>query len=281
MGNSKLYIIGNGFDLWHGIPSKYADFKAYVGQHDRQLLRTVDDYLPAGDNWSDLESALADLDIDSIIDDLGQFMPSYGADDWSDAGHHDFQYEVDRVVQRLSKGLRQQFSAWVHQLPIPSPATAQRRLSTLDPTSRFLSFNYTPTLQQLYGVPGDQVLHIHGSTDRPDSDLVLGHAWNPSTRPSLNDRHDIEDLDVRLMEANDILDGYFSKTFKPSSRLIKSINPSGQSSLMLTRCMCLGTHCQPWMHHTSKHLSLCQPSRRPNGWWSAAMKERRHQKRRF
>lgn len=138
MGNRKLYIIGNGFDLWHGIPSKYADFKAYVRQHDRELLRTVDDYLPAGDDWSDLESALADLDIDSIIDDLSQFMPSYGADDWSDAGHHDFQYEVDRVVQSLSKELRQQFSAWVHQLPIPSPATAQRRLSTLDPTSRFL-----------------------------------------------------------------------------------------------------------------------------------------------
>lgn len=221
MGNRKLYIIGNGFDLWHGIPSKYADFKAYVRQHDRELLRTVDDYLPAGDDWSDLESALADLDIDSIIDDLSQFMPSYGADDWSDAGHHDFQYEVDRVVQSLSKELRQQFSAWVHQLPIPSPATAQRRLSTLDPTSRFLSFNYTPTLQQLYGVPGEHVLHIHGSADRPDSDIVLGHAWNPSTRPSLNDRHDVEDLDVRLMEANDILDGYFSKTFKPSSRLIQ------------------------------------------------------------
>ena len=75
MGNRKLYIIGNGFDLWHGIPSRYADFKAYVRQHDRQLLRTVDDYLPAGDDWSDLESALADLDIDSIIDDLSQFMP--------------------------------------------------------------------------------------------------------------------------------------------------------------------------------------------------------------
>jgi len=44
MGNRKLYIIGNGFDLWHGLPSRYADFKAYVRQHDRELLRTVDDY---------------------------------------------------------------------------------------------------------------------------------------------------------------------------------------------------------------------------------------------
>lgn len=27
---SKLYIIGNGFDISHGVPSKYSDFLMYV-----------------------------------------------------------------------------------------------------------------------------------------------------------------------------------------------------------------------------------------------------------
>jgi hypothetical protein len=27
-----LYIIGNGFDLHHGIPSKYSDFKIYLAK---------------------------------------------------------------------------------------------------------------------------------------------------------------------------------------------------------------------------------------------------------
>ncbi|MGE0315737.1 MAG: AbiH family protein [Lautropia sp.] len=30
MQPSKLYVIGNGFELWHGISSSYAQFKEYV-----------------------------------------------------------------------------------------------------------------------------------------------------------------------------------------------------------------------------------------------------------
>ncbi|OYY26063.1 MULTISPECIES: AbiH family protein [unclassified Acidovorax] len=56
---SKLYVIGNGFDLWHGIPSSYREFKSFVQEHDRDLFNAVENYLPAGKDWSDLESALA------------------------------------------------------------------------------------------------------------------------------------------------------------------------------------------------------------------------------
>src|SRR6266581_3083432 len=143
MKNRKLYIIGNGFDLWHGIPSSFAQFKEFVREHDSDLLKAVEDYLPADENWSDLELALADIDVDSIIDDLGHFMTPYGADEWSDSGHHDFQYEVDRVVKCLSIELRRRFGEWICQLPIPTRATAQLGLATIDPTALFLSFNYT------------------------------------------------------------------------------------------------------------------------------------------
>lgn len=50
--------------------------------------------------------------------------------------------------------------------------------------------------------------------------LYWGHAWHPQTRKSLNDRPDIEDIDTRLMEANGIIDDYFSATFKRSADLI-------------------------------------------------------------
>ncbi|UCV19533.1 bacteriophage abortive infection AbiH family protein [Ferribacterium limneticum] len=221
MKNRHLYIIGNGFDLWHGIPSRYREFKSYLEEHDRDLLHTVEDYLPAGKDWSDLESSLAGIDVDRIIDDLGHFMSSYGADDWSDSGHNDFQYEVERTVQMLSSELRKQFAAWIRQLSIPTPMTAPQCLKTINSAANFLSFNYTSTLQILYGVADDRILHIHGRSDIHDSDLILGHAWNPMERRSLNDRNDIEDIDTRLMEAHDILDEYFANTFKPSTRLIQ------------------------------------------------------------
>lgn len=90
----------------------------------------------------------------------------------------------------------------------------------LDADALFFSFNYTNTLGVLYGVPLEQILFIHGCADLADDELVLGHAWHPQSRKSLNDRPDIEEIDTRLMEANDIIDGYFSATFKRSTELI-------------------------------------------------------------
>lgn len=216
----KLYVIGNGFDLWHGIPSSLAQFKQYIQATDSDIYREVENYLPAQDDWSDLERSLADMDVDALIDNLGHFMSSYGAEDWSDAGHHDFQYEVQNAVEHLSTGLRLRFSEWIRALPIPTPATAKRQLTMLDTDGAFFSFNYTNTLGSVYGVPPEKILFIHGCADLADDDLVLGHAWHPQTRRSLNDRPDIEDIDTRLMEANDIIDDYFSATFKRSADLI-------------------------------------------------------------
>ena len=216
----KLYVIGNGFDLWHGIPSSSDKFKQYVQATDHDVYREVEAYLPTQEDWTDLERALADMDVDALIGNLGHFIVSYGAEDWSDAGHHDFQYEVKNTVERLSTSLRLRFSEWIRKLPIPTPATAHKRLATLDTDAVFFTFNYTNTLVSLYGVPPERILYIHGCADRIDDGLVLGHAWHPQTRKSLNDRLDIEDIDTRLMEANGIIDRYFSTTFKHSADLM-------------------------------------------------------------
>ena len=220
MKSGKLYVIGNGFDLWHGSPSSLALFKQHVQATDRDVYREVKEYLCTREDWSDLELALADMDADALIDNLGHFMVSYGAEDWSDSGHHDFQYEVRNVVERLSAVLRLRFAEWVRTLPVPGPATARKRLATLDTGALFFSFNYTSTLGTLYGVRPEQILFIHGCADLADDELVLGHAWHPNTRKSLNDRPDISEIDTRLMEANDVIDGFFSATFKRSAELI-------------------------------------------------------------
>lgn len=220
MKSDTLYLIGNGFDLWHGIPSSLAKFKQYVRLVDPDIYREVEEYLPTREDWSDLELALADIDVNVIIDNLGHFMSSYGADDWSDSGHHDFQYEVQNVVNRLSIELRKRFTEWVRKLPIPSPETTRKRLANLDAGAVFFSFNYTSTLEKLYGVDSARILFIHGRADLENDQLVLGHGWEPQNRKSLNDYPGIEEIDSRLFEANDILDDYFSATYKPSKELI-------------------------------------------------------------
>ncbi|MEB1942258.1 bacteriophage abortive infection AbiH family protein [Xanthomonas campestris] len=221
MQPNKLFVIGNGFDLHHGIPSRFSNFRNFVENHDTCVFDAVEEYLPVAEGWADLEAALADVDPDQITDDLGHFAPSYSSDDWSDSGHHDFQYEVDKLVERLSTDLRSLFAKWIRQLQIPDRNQIMQPVEVLDPTGAFLSFNYTGTLTQTYGIPRQQILYIHGYAEMAEDELILGHAWRSEDRRSLNDRQDVTELDTRLVEVHEILDDYFSKTFKPSDKLIQ------------------------------------------------------------
>ncbi|MFL7853368.1 AbiH family protein [Providencia rettgeri] len=59
----RLYIIGNGFDIRHGLPTGYKHFKSYVAKNDQELYDSIEEYIPAGDEWNELESALGEIDM--------------------------------------------------------------------------------------------------------------------------------------------------------------------------------------------------------------------------
>jgi len=128
----RLYIIGNGFDMHHGIKSSYKDFGKYLKAIDSETYDLMTD-----------------------------FLPSYGADDWSDSGHHDYQYEVDRVVEALSRTLLSHFSDWIRQLAIPTSKGIEKFRLPLDLSSQYLSFNYTDT-----GMKAILKMLIHASLKR-------------------------------------------------------------------------------------------------------------------
>ena len=118
MSLESLYIIGNGFDIYHGISSRYSNFKEYLSDSDSALHDLVEEFIPAQEDWSDLEAALASIDVDNVVENASQFLVSYGAEDWSDAYHHDYQYEVNRIIEGLSISLKNRFGEWVRQLGV-------------------------------------------------------------------------------------------------------------------------------------------------------------------
>jgi hypothetical protein len=221
MNHKVLYIVGNGFDLHHHIKSSYSDFGHYVKSADPELYDTVEKYFSFGGNWSNLEEALGLFDADWLLEDSSMFLaPDSSDDEWSDASHHDYQYEVEKVVTALSKTLKRRFTTWVTTLQIPSSRSFIGTLLNLERNSLYLTFNYTRTLQRLYGVPPQNVLHIHNEAMSEESDLVLGHARDPSGTMSRNNIADLEDQNVRITEANEIIDRYFSDTYKPTKEII-------------------------------------------------------------
>lgn len=217
-----LYIIGNGFDLHHRIPSSYADFGCYISGVDLSMHRLFENYFPFDRNWADFENTLAHLNVDLILDEVSTYLVPYSADDWSDAFHHDYQYEIDRIVSSLSEGLKKRFTEWICRLAIPAPSSCQVPLLDLPLHSRYLTFNYTNTLQKLYGVSPGHVTYIHNQAVGLDSNLVLGHGVSPKTIASLNAGADLEDQDTRVTQANECIDDYFSKTYKPADRVISA-----------------------------------------------------------
>ncbi|NTI24864.1 hypothetical protein G6M87_24100 [Rhizobium rhizogenes] len=215
----KLFIIGNGFDLHHQIESRYSDFASYLERVDRHTFRIAEEYVvPDKDLWSILEERLAEVDVDQIEDYAENFLASYGAEDWSESGHHDYEYEIGQICDAISTTLRKHFADWVRQLEIPAHAAALVRC--VDPNATFLNFNYTPTLQRLYGVPNDHVLHIHGSAMDTTSEIVLGHAWDRQA-PELRSRFTDEDTDVRVAGGFQLIDDLLAATYKPTKEILE------------------------------------------------------------
>lgn len=216
-----LYVVGNGFDLHHQMETSYRHFREYLQQHHGDLYRLLDEYFPTYDDdfWSHFEEQLANFDAETLVENSEHLIVSYGAEDWSDSYHHDYAYELEKVVEALSKGLLAAFTEWVSQIAIPSPDSLEVERARIDPTARFINFNYTPTLQCLYGVPNPHVWHIHGSTASSGA-LVLGHAWKPKPDETWSARADSEDTDTRVIDGVRILDEYFEASFKDTASII-------------------------------------------------------------
>jgi len=218
-----LYIIGNGFDLHHGIPSSYKAFGEYLRRSDAKTYDVVEKYFSMdAEFWAEFEGRLASFYSASLIEDASNFLVGYGADDWSDAYHHDYQYEIQQAVEAISTTLRLRFAEWIRQLSVPWAAEFSGQRVTVDRSGVFLNFNYTPSLQRLYAVPDNNVLHIHGAAANPTETLVLGHGWEPDPNPDpYRFEHDPESADLRVVEGQEIVDDYFRDTFKPTAKVIE------------------------------------------------------------
>jgi hypothetical protein len=214
-----LYIIGNGFDLSHGIKSSYWHFKNFVEANNKPLFESLEKYFYPDDFWSVFEEALADLDTDVIRDEAANYLQSYGADDWSDAYHHDYQYEIDQRIDIVTAQLKNEFTKWVLSLSVPDSTNG---VIVFKGNALFLNFNYTPTLQRIYNIPSERILHIHNAAVNMDSNLILGHGRKPSVKKDGTRQNDNEDSgDPRVQEGEDLISDYFSATYKSTEGIIQ------------------------------------------------------------
>lgn len=166
---NTLYIIGNGFDLFHGIESKYEDFYYWLNTNRykdfaNDLLRVFPN-LNCSPNylWSKLEDAMGEYDLDQLYKDF--YVPT-GNRFWNPEGWKATAIQIGLICIKLPGLLKE----WAKQIDISH--TVQELGISKD--SWYLTFNYTKLLEDTYTIPSSHICHIHGcATD--NEDVIVGH----------------------------------------------------------------------------------------------------------
>ena len=176
--DSILYLIGNGFDLHHSINSKYQDFHKYVKENNPKLESFFDTYFQLSEDldylWSDFENDLRTFESDLFFHDISVMSEKEWFDQkepkWSEwFGMYD---EITGKIEYEHKEICDSFLEWLKTLSITK---VLRKNLKFDNNAKFVSFNYTLTLEELYNIPSEKILHIHGDINSNSSDLIFGH----------------------------------------------------------------------------------------------------------
>ncbi|WP_458124723.1 bacteriophage abortive infection AbiH family protein [Paenibacillus sp. Z3-2] len=189
----SLFIIGNGFDLAHGIKTSYEDFRLYLKENYPNasfdgvvpegimmpdggisydgfdtvgfLIEVISNAEPDRNKWSDLETSIGFLDLDEYLDDW--------FDDEDDNDYHKV-YRNQDVASNLVGAILEitdYFSEWIDTIEIDEFTPKKSFIELINAENDlFLTFNYTQTLESLYNAMN--VCHIHGEQG---GKLLFGH----------------------------------------------------------------------------------------------------------
>lgn len=195
----NLFVIGNGFDIWLGLNTRYSDFEKFyernkikiswnlgiepcevrskkgnlvklLTQFDLLYFVLSENYPTERDEdtdfWTDFENSLIELDDVAINMYFGKEI-----DDLKDIRIDcDYAYEI----------IRKCLSEWINSVNVRGVSSNGRKYRFDD--SLFINFNYTDTLSLKFGVDKNDVIHIHGKADDVES-IIFGHGKSIETDP--------------------------------------------------------------------------------------------------
>ena len=256
-----LHIVGNGFDLAHGIASSYADFKDYAWKHgDQYLMGLLETCYPDVNPWngelylwSDLERALGNLDFQAAFE--------ASTDDIQLEAGHEGRYIAQMedapefLLGMMFDAFHRAFEDWANDIdnnvdPIPN-------LFHFGGGDNYLSFNYTDTLEKVYGVPRNRINYIHGRRNSND-EIIVGHHAVVNANDHLSD-----DPMVYEYQGYDNIANEVNKQRKLTSDIIANNREYWQSLGQVDKVMVYGHSLtdvdMDYFHEVAKHVKgVCE-----------------------
>lgn len=185
-----LYIIGNGFDLAHGLKTNYWLLRTFIEEKNPYFIRTFEskyDIEPLDDTepwyteevqirwndsvnhslWSEFEKCMGEPNTTEMLDmseSVTEGMPSDGIRYHMDCyWREEFEY-IDRFHDYVRE--------WIESVDTSKVICLKKSL--LNSEDYFFNFNYTDILEKVYGI--ENVLHIHGGVQSVcDIPPIMGH----------------------------------------------------------------------------------------------------------
>lgn len=240
-----LFIAGNGFDIAHGIPTTYGDFRNYViDQYPEAItLRNEVVYLndlldidpiafsaeillnamdkAAGENWSNFEEALATISFNAKLP-----KPNHKENETEEEDHElmsQYLLYMDMLTSafiKCSSYWQILFSKWIRSIQdkiekhqfLPKE-NLKALLSNND--MLFFTFNYTKTLQELYGI--SKITHIH---NRVGQKLIFGHG-NEKATYGQGVHMSSEEINITSSFLDDMIGSFQKDTISPLKKYRK------------------------------------------------------------
>lgn len=179
--SKTLFILGNGFDMMHGVRSSYYSFRDSMKKED-PVRKALEEYFDVPDLWANLEESLAHFDLNRMCNGYAMDANLEISGAYEDESHAaEFCMAMEMAVEPLrivAVDLPKKFRTWINSLEV---GTDSRPLSGMFGGGgvKVLCFNYTEFVEDMYGVNYENICYIHGcrkkTKNKARENLILGH----------------------------------------------------------------------------------------------------------
>lgn len=166
----SLYIIGNGFDLYHGLKTSYRDFFEFILKHSKIECDTrckIICYLKdiyGEDLWNIFEEALGNPNKEAI-----SILSNINSKRYN--GRKDKLIDKQNTLDGIDSDIRFCFTEWINYIK-KSPEQPTKILNLDNSDSIFLTFNYTDILESVYGINKSHICYIHDEDNGTENSTI-------------------------------------------------------------------------------------------------------------
>lgn len=224
---NSLYIIGNGFDCYHDLPTEYSNFHLFLKNNYPKLeeeLNQFFDFKVKNGLWCDFETDLGSFN----------FQLFYNDSNSSHVSSNDiYAFQVDKNIDYsfVSK-LRTTFLSWFKSIDYRKAGV----LLDIKNNALFMTFNYTHILENTYQIPENNVFHIHGSLK--NGALIFGHNTTIIGDPEFGE--DGKFIQVKYTKSQSLSMRPLSDFYKPVRDIIDKNNSFFKQLSSIEKVIVLG-----------------------------------------